>query len=143
MDNAFKNVSKIAVFTILLVIVALETLVVLRSLQWLTYKVAAYSLLAFIVLYLITPLRGKGEIFNVCQGIIVLVVTVFISAHTIAVWSAPHPLLNIVVAPFTLLLEKMNSDIIKPVLEVDWGQVALSLIALRLLVYFADKIKSM
>ncbi len=143
MDNALKNASKIIVFIILLITITLETLVVLRSLQWLTYKVAAYSLLAFIVLYLITPLRGKGEFFNVYQGIIVLVAAVFISAHTIAVWSAPHPSLNIVVAPFTLLLEKINSSIIKPVLEVDWGQVVLSLMALRLLVYFADKIKSM
>ncbi len=137
------DTSKIIVFIILLITVVLETLIILRSLKWLTYKIAAYSLLVFIVLYLITPLHGKGGMFNVYQGIIVLVAAIFISAHSVAVWLAPHPSLNIIVAPFALFINKIDSDVIKPVLEVDWGQVVLSLMTLRLLVYFVDKIRSM
>jgi len=108
---------------------------------WPMYRLSAFILITFIVLYLMLPSRGNGVVHDIYQGLIVFTATIFITIHSILIWGNPNYAPYMTVIPFFLIINKFNENIVKPVIEVDWGQVVIVLTVVRLLLYTSDKLK--
>ena len=135
-----KDMIKVIVFILLLIVLTVESSIIVLIMPWIAYKVTAYILIAYIILYLIVPLRGQGPSYEVGQGMILVTASVFVTMHAMVVWSHSYPSIHVEVVPFFLLLHKFNENMVRPVIEVDWGQVVLALTAIRLLIYGLTKI---
>jgi len=133
----------IKVMLFILILVTLIRLVVLFAnvSPWPTYRFSAFILIAFIVLYIILPSRGNGIIYDIYQGLIIFAAVIFITVHSTLIWSNPNYAPYMTVIPFFLIIDKFDETIIKPVIEVDWGQVVIFLTVIRLLLYASNKLR--
>ena len=136
-----KTLIKVMLFIFILIIL-IKLIVLFADISpWSMYRFSAFILITFIVLYLILPSRGNGMVHDICQGLIILIATIFITIHSILIWSNPNYAPYTTVIPFFLIINKFNENIIKPVIEVDWGQVVIVLTVIRLLLYTSNKLK--
>jgi len=133
----------IKVMLFILILITLIRLVILFTdiSPWPMYRFSAFVLIAFIVLYLILPSYGNGIIHDIYQGLIVFTAVIFITIHSTLIWSNPNYAPYMTVIPFFLIIDKFDENIIKPVIEVDWGQIVIVLTVIRLLLYASNKLK--
>ncbi len=97
------------------------------------YQLASIIVIMLIIMYLLFPLTISSYLDLVVTSIIISLTVLFIYVHNDILWSSKFSGLSTTVLPFLAIVRNsFSSGIMRPVLEIDWGQVMITLVLLKI-----------
>ncbi len=97
------------------------------------YQLASLVVIVLIVIYLLVPLTINNYLDLLVTSIIVSFTVIFVYVHNNILWSPGFSGLSVTVLPLSAIVRvSLGSNVIRPVLEVDWGQIVIVLVLLKI-----------
>ncbi len=97
------------------------------------YQLASIVVIVLIVIYLLVPITISNYIDILVTSIIVSLTSIFIYIHNSILWSPHFSGLSLTILPLSAIVKtSLTHHIIRPVIEIDWGQIVIVLVLLKI-----------
>ena len=108
------------------------------------YQLASLVVISLIVLYLLLPMTINNYTDLLFTSIILSLTVVFVYIHSEILWSSTFSGTMALILPFSAVVKIVTvSNIIRPVLEIDWGQITITLILLKVWINILKYLRSL
>ena len=130
-SDSIRKIMVSMILVIMISIIGVFESAVLRKIIG-VYQLASIIVILIIVLYLLVPLTINNYFDLIIASIIISLTIIFVYIHNTILWSPSFSNLSITVLPlFVIVKMSFGSSVIRPVLEVDWGQIVIMLVLLK------------
>ncbi len=108
------------------------------------YQLASIVIIILIVIYLLVPLTVNSFLDLLVTSIIISFTTIFVYIHNSILWSSGFSGLSITVLPLSVIIKLgPGNNVIRPVLEIDWGQIVIMLVLLKIWISLLKYLRSL
>ena len=108
------------------------------------YQLASLVVILLIVLYLLLPMSINNYTDLLITSIILSLTVIFVYIHNEILWSPVFSGTMSLILPFSAIVKTVAANnIIRPVFEIDWGQVAITLILLKVWINILKYLRSL
>ncbi len=108
------------------------------------YQLASIIIISLIVLYLLLPIAINSYTDLLLTSIVLSLTVIFVYIHNEILWSPVFSSTTTLILPlFAIVKVVAASNVIRPVLEIDWGQVAIILVLLKVWINILKYLRSL
>ena len=108
------------------------------------YQLASIIIISLVVLYLLIPMSISNYTDLLLTSIILSLTVIFVYIHNEILWSPMFSGTMPLILPFSAIVKMTTANnIIRPVFEIDWGQIAITLIILKVWINVLKYLRSL